>query len=249
MQTRDQIEDLLRQGRPASWTPFLLALALLVAVVTYGIAIYDSIPEQVAMHYGPGGEATRWEDKSPGTVFLPLLMSMAGLFPLPIVAAVLPSFTTVPDDASDWARMRIEGSTRGTRSGLGWTAVLVVALVGGLSLQIWHGAEQIGTWPIVLFMLAMLPALWLAYRRWRRWARCTAGLHGIHPSSEEEAEDRLWLPLGIYNNPEDPRVFPPKREGYGVGTTVNVATRGGRVFAVGLIAVIVVPIALIVWLG
>lgn len=243
------IEQLLRQGRGASWLPFGLAAVLLVAVVGYGIAIYDSIPDQIPQHYGTGGQATRWEAKSPGTVFFPMLMSFAGLFILPIVAAVLPGFMSTPDDASAWTRLRIEGSVRGTRAGLGWAALFTVAISAWVSVVMWRGSEHAPGWPIAIFVAGIFVALWFAYGRWSRWARRTAELHGIHPSPEEAADDRLWLPLGIYNNPEDPRVMVPKREGYGLGTTVNLGSRAGKILVAVFLAVMIIPIVLIAWLG
>lgn len=243
------IEQVLRQGRGASWLPFVLAAVLLVAVTGYGMAIYDSIPDQIPQHYGPGGEATRWEAKSPGTVFFPILMSFAGLFVLPIVAAALPGFMSVPDDASDWTRLRVEGSVRGTRAGLGWAALFTVAISAWVSVVMWRASEHAPGWPIAVFVAGIFVSLWLAYRRWSRWARRTAELHGIHPTPEEAAEDRLWLPLGIYDNPDDRRVIVPKREGYGVGTTVNLGSRGGKILVAAFLVVMIVPIVLIAWLG
>lgn len=239
------IEQLLRQGRGASWLPFGLAALMLLAVIGYGIAIYDSIPDQIPQHYGPGGDATRWEAKSPGTVFFPILMSFAGLFVLPIVALVLPAMMSTPDDASDWTRLRIEGSVRGTRAGLGWVALLTVGITAWISVVIWQASDHAPGWPIAALLAGIFVALWLAYRRWSRWARRTAELHGIRPTPEEEAEDRLWLPLGLYNNPEDPRVLVPKREGYGVGTTVNLGSRGGKILVAAFLAVLIVPILLV----
>lgn len=243
------LDQLLRQGRGAVWLPFVLAAVLLVAVTVYGIAIYDSIPERLPQHWGPDGQATRWAEKSPGTVFLTLLLSVAGLFVLPIIAVVVPGFMTVPDDASDWTRLRIEGSVRGTREGLGWAALSVVTMSAWASVATWRASDRLPGWPIALFMVGMFLALWLAYVRWSRWARRTAELHGIHPTPEEAAEDRLWLPLGIYDNPDDPRVIVPKREGYGVGTTLNVGTRTGKALVVGFLVVILAPVVLISWLG
>lgn len=43
-------EDLLRRGRWRTWTPYLLALAILVATFAYGAAVYDSLPDRVPLH-------------------------------------------------------------------------------------------------------------------------------------------------------------------------------------------------------
>lgn len=249
MPTTTQIDQLLREGRRASWWPFLLAAAVLVGVTAYGIAIYDSLPDRLPLHFGPDGQATRWGEKSPGTVFMGPLIGAGTLLVLPVVAAVLPSLTPTPDDASDWTRLRVEGSVRGTRAGLGWVALLLALLFAWIAVATWQAPERLSPWPVAVFLVAMVVALVLTYRRWARWARSTAQLHGIHPTPEEEAEERLWLPLGLYNNPDDPRVMVPKREGHGMGTTVNVASGGGKLAVVAFVVVMVVPIVLLVWLA
>lgn len=242
-------DEFLRQGRAWTWLPLLLALGLLVGFVGYGVVVYDSIPGQVPMNYGPGGEANRWEDKSAGTVFFPLLMTVGGLFVVPVLAAVLPAFMAAPDDATYWTRLRIEGSVRGIRSGLGWVTLLVVALMGWVSVQMWRAAERISPWPVALLVLLILVALLLAYRRWSGWARATAVRHGIVPSPQEQAEDRLWLPLGLYNDPAEPRVLVPKRAGHGVGTTMNVGNPRGKALVVAFVAILFAPVLLSAWLG
>lgn len=249
MPTRTQIDQLLREGRAASWWPFLLAAVVLVAVAGYGITVYDSIPERLPLHFGADGEATRWGEKTPGNVFMPLLLTAASTWLLPLVAAFLPSFITTAEDASDWTRLRVEGTVRGARAGLGWVTALVALLTAWISLATWRAPDRLSPWPVAVLLLAIFVALPLAYRRWARWARSTARLHGIQPTPEEAAEERLWLPMGLYNNPDDPRVMVPKREGHGVGTTVNVGSRGGRVAVAAFVVVLVVPVVLILWLA
>lgn len=244
-----QLGRLLRQGRAASWWPFLLTLVVVAAVAGYGLAIYERIPDPVPLHFGADGEATRWGEKTPGNVFMLLIVTTVSMWLVPVLAAILPAFMTVPDDASAWTRLRIEGSLRGTRAGLGWVCALVALLVGWISIATWQAPEFLSPWPAAVFVLGIFLVLWLAYRRWSRWARRTAEVHGIHPTEEEAAEDRLWLPLGLYHDPDDPRVLVPKREGYGVGTTVNVGSRGGKIAVALFAAVVVVPVVLVFWLG
>lgn len=249
MPTTTQIDQLLRQGRAASWWPFLLAALVLAAVAGYGVAVYDDIPARIPLHFGADGEATRWGEKTPSTVFMPLIVIVASSWLLPLVAFVMPSFVTTDEDASDWTRLRVEGSVRGSRAGLGWVTALVALLTAWISVGMWRAPDRLSPWPVAVLIVAIFVVLPLAYRRWARWARRTAQLHGIHPTAEEETEDRLWIPLGLYNNPDDPRVMVPKREGHGVGTTVNVGSRGGKIAVAAFVVVMVVPVVLIVWLS
>ncbi|MGD8150451.1 DUF1648 domain-containing protein [Ornithinimicrobium sp. Y1694] len=241
--------EVLRRGRWLSWVGFLVALVLYVSTFVYGAAIWDRIPDRIPLHFGIDGEATRWGEKTFGNVFFPQLVGGAGLFTLPIIAAILPGLMEVPKDASDWTRLRIEASTRGARDGMGWVAAATVALIGWTSLMAWHTAGGVPIWPVGVLLLAIFAGLWLAYVRWRRWGRRLADLHHIHPTPEEEAEEALWLPMGIYNNPEDPRVFPPKREGYGIGTTVNWGRPAGKLFVALILLVVLVPVVLVFLLG
>lgn len=51
--------------------------------------------------------------------------------------------------------------------------------------------------------------------------------------------------MGLYNDPENPAMMVPKREGYGIGTTVNVGSRKGRVAIVAFAVVVLAPLLLI----
>lgn len=241
-------EDLLRRGRWRTWTPYLLALAILVATFAYGAAVYDSLPDRVPLHWGARGEPTRWGEKSVGTVFVGLMMTAMTLPTVAVVGAVVPMMSAHDGERSAWTRLRVEGSLRGIRSGLGWMCVVIVGSVAALSVQAWRSETMTtSTWPLVVLLVGCLGALVPPYVYWARWARRTAEVHGIHPTPEEESEDRLWLPLGLYNDPEDPRVLVPRREGFGPGTTFNVGNPRGRAWAIAVLAgPILIAVALLV---
>lgn len=240
-------EELLARGRARTWIPFGLALLVLVGTFVHGAMIYGSLSDQVPLHWGADGQPTRFGEKSVGNVFLGPLLTLASLPVTVGLAAALPMMMFDSSrPVSDWTRLRSEGAMRGTRSGIGWLMVLILASVWAMSAQGWHSPDQFsGAWPMVALFVGMVPAMVLPYLGWRRWARRTAAEHGVGPTEEEAAEDKLWLPLGLYNNPDDPRVFPPKREGHGMGTTVNLATTGGRIFAALMVLVILVPLVII----
>jgi hypothetical protein len=61
--------------------------------------------------------------------------------------------------------------------------------------------------------------------------------------NQTKDDDKHWK-LGVYNNPEDPRVWVPKR--YGGGYTLNTGSRNGRRFFYGtLIAVGIILVAVV----
>ena len=73
-----------------------------------------------------------------------------------------------------------------------------------------------------------------------------------HPDDPEygmSAAVARWTAAGLMKDPEDSRVMVPKRPGYGVGTTVNVGSRGGRALVVGFFALIAVALPAVLWIA
>lgn len=246
------IEQLLTRGRSRTWTSYLIALVVLVATIGYGAAVYDSLPEQVPLHWGARGEPTRWGEKSVGSVFMGVLMTGMTLPTLAVVGLVVPMMSAA-EEGSDWERLRREGSARGIRSGLGWMALVIVVSVSLLSVQAWTSEDMSSAaWPLVLLLTGTLVALVPPYLYWARWARRTAEQHQIRPTPQEEAEDRRWLPLGLYRDADDRRVLVPKRSGSGSGSTFNVGHAKGRAVAIAVLAgpilvALVLVLAATVW--
>lgn len=241
----------LRDGRARAWVPFLIAALATAVVFAWGARVYDDLPEVIPTHWGPGGEPDDWDEKSFGTVFLPPLIGAGTTVMLALCALMVPVFTQPAREPSGWARFRHEGVARATVSVLGWVSLLTALFVGWLSVSGWTTPERIAMrWPLVLYLVALAVFLFQPFRRWRRWSDRQAEEAGFAPTPQEAAEDRLWLPGGIYNNPDEPRVMVPKREGHGTGLTINVGNRTGRAIAIGFVLVIVVlPVALVFPLG
>lgn len=219
----------LRQGRAAAWFPFLLTLLALTVLVVWGVRIYDDLPETIPTHWGPGGVPDAWAEKSLGTVFMPQLIAAGATALMAVLALVIPALMNPPKDPSAWKRYRLEGAERATVAVLGWISLLTVLLVGYLGVQGWTTPQAVSfRWPLAVYLVLVFVMIFLPYRRWSRWADAQAAEYGFAPTAEEEAEERLWLPGGIYNNPDEPLIMVPKREGYGTGLTVNVGNRAGR---------------------
>ncbi|MFC7401403.1 DUF1648 domain-containing protein [Citricoccus sp. GCM10030269] len=236
----------LRRGRAAAWTPFLLAAVVLAGLFAWGSQAFSHLPEVFPTHWGPSGEPDAWEEKSFGTVFIGPLSAAGTTALMGLLALLVPAMLLPPKDSSAWGRVQQEGRRRATVSVLGWVSLLTAIFVGALSVQTWTAPGEISmTVPLTLYMLGLGFAIVLPFRRWQRWSQRWASEAGLHPSPEEAAEEKLWLPGGIYNNPDEPRVLVPKREGLGTGLTVNVGHRNGRL-AVGVFVVLMIafPVAL-----
>ena len=71
----------------------------------------------------------------------------------------------------------------------------------------------------------------------------------MRPTAEEEAEDARWTAAGLMKDPEDARVMVPKRPGYGVGTTVNVGSRGGQALVLVFVGLTGVALPAVLWIA
>ncbi|WP_313815771.1 DUF1648 domain-containing protein [Citricoccus sp.] len=241
----------LRQGRSAAWLPFLLSLIALAVIVVWGLRLYPGLPETIPTHWGPGGAPDAWEEKSFGSVFMPQMIAAGTTALMAVLALVIPALMNPPKDPSAWKRYRLEGAERATISVLGWISLLTVLLVGYLGVQGWTGPHEVSfAWPMALYVLLVFLMIVLPYRRWSRWADAQSSEHGFTPTIEEEAEEKLWLPGGIHNNPDEPRIMVLKREGYGTGTTINVGNRAGRITVIVFLVVFVGgPLSLVFAVG
>ncbi|UBH24766.1 DUF1648 domain-containing protein [Micrococcus porci] len=244
----------LRRGRWIPWLPYLLTAAVSAGLLVWAIVALPGLPDRVPVHWGIDGRPDAWEEKSFGTVaFGPLLgLGMTAL--LAFCAALTPAMTATPQDASPWRRVRQEGVNRGVREALGWLTLLIALATAPSTVEVLsNGAWRPAWWlmPLVLtlVMLGTVGVFGPALRRWTGWADRTAQDLGYRADFAELAEDAKWTPLGLKNDPEDPSAFPAKREGYGVGATVNLATTTGRLLVYGFVALFVIGLPAALWIG
>ncbi|HET9980059.1 MAG TPA: DUF5808 domain-containing protein [Ktedonobacterales bacterium] len=98
---------------------------------------------------------------------------------------------------------------------------------------------------ILLFviLLAVAVALFLPIGR----SRTQPGSDAAHEFTglESRNDDRNWLAGLIYYNPDDPDLIVPKRLGY--GWTINFGHPRGKLFLIVLIALIVLPFVLLIF--
>lgn len=246
MQTTTE-KDLTR-GRWPLWLAYPVAAAILLGTQVYGLSLYPDLPDPIPTHWGPSGAPDAFDAKSPGTVFGMLWVGLGMTALMAFLAAVVPAMSPARAEPSPYRRIQREGMIRGTIGGLGATTVLLALLFSGLAIEGWLRPEYVGGWFAVLFTGLILVVIGWSFWRGSRWARHQAAAAGIHPDAEEAAEERLWLWGGIlYNNPADPQVLVPKREGTGTGLTVNVGNPGGKwAVAIILLLVIGLPVGIMV---
>lgn len=216
------------QGRLLPWLPHWIAALLVAAFYSYGASVYGSLPDPVPTHWGPNGTPDSWEAKSFGSVFLPLNVAAGMCLFLALAAAAVPAMTPQESQASPWEECRREGSIRGTVLAVGMCSLAVTGIIGALTVAGWRTPEQISVWPALALAPLTLVTLVACFAYETRRARRSAAAQGIHPSEDEAAEEAMWVAGMFYNDPGDPRVLVSKRQGSGMGLTVNIGNRAGR---------------------
>ncbi len=101
------------------------------------------------------------------------------------------------------------------------------------------------SWPVLLLICGVLIVIALVLvmpiPRFRIKARMRADRGPISTASRDD--DRYWYGGFLYNNPDDPEVLIPKRNG--LGWTLNFGHPAGKGFLIGLLLVgLVLPLAL-----
>nr|WP_260399351.1 DUF1648 domain-containing protein [Micrococcus flavus] len=220
------------------------------------------LPDRIPTHWGPDGRPDAWEDTSLGSLALGPLISlgtcavMALTIPLVRMGAGQPTAAGAhgPAEPNPWRRFQTEGTARGTTVLVGVVMLLVSLLTVPTTLTVLGGGDGALPWWVMPLgatlvlggtLLAMGPIV-----AWQQRAmRARAAEAGVRPTPEDEAEDARWTAAGLMKDPEDSRVMVPKRPGYGVGTTVNVGSRGGRALVVGFFALIAVALPAVLWIA
>lgn len=227
------------------WGWYALALAIGFAGLGYGISVYGRQPDPYPTHTGPRGVPDAWGPKTYWNVLGPqgIAIAMVLLFALLAWAVSIAPVRVLPDgDVAAGTRR-----ARSTRAITQWMlSTLVVVIAAGITIfevQTWNGIT--GT-PSVVAMVAFLGVtlgvcgvgVWKSVvlsteqGQAQHEAATAARAQGRRPAPQSPDDDRFWKGGLLYDNPDDPSVFVPKRAG--VGYTVNVGSLWGKVFLLAL---------------
>ncbi|MFJ4030247.1 DUF1648 domain-containing protein [Paenarthrobacter sp. NPDC089989] len=238
-------ETRIERGRGPLWLLHLTAGIIVLACFVYGVRIFESLPDVVATHWGPGGRPDAWSPKTFGSVFFSLLTAAGVVVLLAIIAAAVPKMVLPDKEPSPRELYHREGLIRGTIAALGGTSFLIAIVFAFFALAGWSDPDHVSSWPALLLIALVLGVIPVSYTMASRWARRTALAQGIRPTAAEEEQDKLWVAGILYNNPDDPHILVPKRPGTGIGLTVNVGNRKGRaVMVIFLIVLVIGPLVL-----
>lgn len=228
-----------RRGRGPIWLLHLIAALILGVCFLYGATVYDSLPRSVPSHWGAGGRPDAWSPKTFSSVFSPLMVSAAINVLLLLVSAAVPAMVPPDKDATDWSLYGREGMLRGTIAVLGGTSILTAIMIGYLCVAGWTNPEHVPLWPAVMTTALIFALIPVAFTAASRWSRRTALRRGITPTAAEQKEEKLWIAGFLYNNPDDPDIWVPKRTGTGTGFTLNIGNTKGRTATIIFLAVFV----------
>lgn len=244
-------ETAFKRGRWVAWLPWIVSLAITGGAFLWGASAYDSISDPVPVHWGASGEVDEWAPKSFASVYMGPLIGL-GIWALlaRIIALVVKTSFRAPK--TDFARIQKEGLKREIIAGLGGivlvTSLLVCVPLGVVISSAQSGSSSIGTsmlpWMILLTFLT-LPAMFLGFLYGKRWMQKSIREYGVIPTAEEQLEESKWIAGGIRDDPHDPSIFVPKREGLGYGLTVNWGSRGGKIFLLIFAALTVIPLVVL----
>ncbi|KAA9153087.1 DUF1648 domain-containing protein [Amycolatopsis acidicola] len=229
---------------PFPWLWALPAVLLLAATVVYGAVRYPDMPATLVLHFNASGQPDHEAAKSLSSVF-GVVFLQTGLTALFLgLAYALPRLKpdldpTRPRSSADQHRRFTSGMARAL---LVLAACLNVSL-GLASWQIWRGAADFPTLPVVLpTLLGAAGLLVFGLRYGQSGNKLPTGEEPANDATERD-DDRYWK-LGLfYVNRDDRAVWVPKR--FGIGWTVNLGNPVAVAASVLLIAACIALPALV----
>lgn len=217
---------------------FGYGLSILIILITSLVLLinYESLPDRLIMQVGFDGEINNIEDKTYFNVLFPSLISLAMTFLFIFINKKV--LENKPRISKEDPERALADNIRAKKY---WSLYfiisnLVLTLLMEVGVNIFSMGGGLG--PIYVFLaLSVLVSLGGAVFLGLRVGIDGSRLNDLAYETYEE-DDAFW-PLGatIYYNPDDPRVFVPKR--IGVGMTVNLGSLGGKVL-MGLSLVLII---------
>lgn len=209
----------------------ILAVAVLLGVIVWGVGLYPGMPEQIPIHWNAAGEADDYRPKSIGSAFGPLFIALALVVGILLLHRFMGrSNLAVPSEREAYALT------------FGYLNLSMAVIFGWISLMGWYDLD-VGPWVIAFALLGAVPVLIIMGLY---MGRIIAERKALSSSTEPSMDPQYWVWGGIfYSNPDDPRVLVPKPPHTGVGSTFNLATPGGKL-AIALLGLLVVGSVLLV---
>jgi len=214
------------------WSFFAIPLGISGFLIIYSILHYDQMPTNIAVHWGPSGEADAWRNKTYlSAISLPLSMLMMQCMMWGITDSIKRSAIKIAVNRKEES---LEDQLK-TRKYMSWQILLVsyalTVLLTVLQLSNIYPAMTVGykLLPVfVLFLAVVLGSLFIYVVKKRKHR--VRYEENIDSQIMDVDEDRYWRGGLIYMNRQDPSIFVEKR--FGVGWTMNLANPRGYIVIV-----------------
>lgn len=203
------------------------SIAIVLTTLAVGLAVYPSLPDQIATHFGADGPdrfapTTVWS--AFGLVGLQALVTVMILGPVAIVLRSKADIAaTTPQTSADQYRRYAVAISRAVLA----LAAGVNLTMLGVALLVWEVLPATTGWLVAVMIpsaagtVALLVVAIRAGQSGHR-LRSTTPPGPPQAGTADRDDDAHWIGGLIYVNRDDPAVFVPKRFG-GVGWTVNLA--------------------------
>ncbi len=225
------------------WPFYVVPLGGTVFVIIFTLLHYDQIPNSIAVHWGPNGEADSWRNKTYFTaISLPLVMLMMQCMMWGIVDSIKRSAIRLAVNRKEES---LEDQLK-SRKYMSWNIILIsyalTILLTVLQLSNIYPSMMAGNrlLPVFFSFLILILGSLIVYVWKKRRLRVSYG-ENIMSEVTDVDEDRYWKGGLIYMNHQDSSVFVEKR--FGVGWTMNFANpRGYIVIVLPLLILLLISI-------
>ncbi|MGE7949990.1 DUF1648 domain-containing protein [Lysinibacillus sp. NPDC093688] len=214
------------------WPFYVVPFGVTVFLIIFTFLHYDQIPDHIAVHWGPSGEADSWRSKTYFTaISLPLVMLMMQCMMWGIVDSIKRSAIKLAVNRKEES---LEDQLK-SRKYMSWSIMLLsytfTILFTVLQLSNIYPSMITGRrlLPVFILFLCLVFGSVLVYAWKKRKLRVSYGDNVVAEVMDVD-EDRYWKGGLIYVNRQDPSVFVEKR--FGVGWTMNFANPRGYIVIV-----------------
>lgn len=218
-----------KQDEMLSWYVYLLPILSTIGLMIYTFMNYDILPEQIPTHWGPGGEADAFTEKTPlSAMQLSFVLLMMQLMFLGIHIATKKSGIKLSATSIQSSRNR-QLSLRKYSSWLLYIVLLgITMLMSYFQLMTIHPEIGDGTVkvfiPFGFLLLVLIGTLIFAIKVGRSDKEVETT---VEAQITDHNDDQYWKGGMFYFNKNDPSIFVEKR--FGVGWTVNFANPIGYI--------------------
>lgn len=224
---------------------FILYLAVILVTVALGFALYDKLPDRIAMHWNINGEVDRWAEKSYKTVLWAPLVQIFMTFIMAYSYWIIGKSKQLIDPSAPEKSAEQNRTFRYRWSVFTLVTGLLFVMLFGFMQFLSYGYVK-NSWviiglPLVLGLGVVAASIILSVTTGQGGSRVYRKEVKTGEKTESKVvsrdEDRFWK-LGLfYYNPDDPAFIVEKR--FGIGWTNNWARPISWVITIGLFAAII----------